>query len=102
MSKEAVATAASGGAGSTQGAPGHTQAGHAAATHASGAHVATGSGAAREAALGAAKHVAATHPATTKVPTVVHEAVPPAVHTSLIQEIQNQALNWEPVVGILF
>jgi len=29
-------------------------------------------------------------------------AQPPAPHASVVQEIQNTALNWEPVVGILF
>jgi cell division protease FtsH len=53
----------------------------------------------------AIKHAAATHAAAahahvaTKVAPV---APPPAVHTSFVQNLQNWALQWEPVVGILF
>ncbi len=74
MSREAVGGAASGGA------PAH----HAVAHHA--AHALAAGALAKH----AAKHVAAVAPP------------PPEVHTSLAQEIQNFAVNWEPVVGIIF
>ena len=47
-----------------------------------------------------ALHAAAAH--TTAHAVVVHPLAPPAVHTSLSQDIQNFALSWEPVVAILF
>jgi cell division protease FtsH len=54
-------------------------------------------------------HAAHTHPlaalvhahahAVTKVAPV---AAPPVAHTSFVQNLQNQAVNWEPVIAILF
>src|ERR1700722_12916183 len=110
MSREAATTAALSGAGSTQGAPGHTQAGHAAATSSTGTHgPATGSTNAASAGKGAATathtaatHAAGSHAAASHTVTTVHESVAPAVHTSLVQEIQNIAFQWEPVMTFLF
>jgi cell division protease FtsH len=104
MSKEAAATPASSGAGPVQGALGHTRVGHAAAEHTAKASDSAAKHAVEQAAAKHASSIhAATHSVATKAAAVVHETVPPpAVHTSLVQEIQNQALNWEPVVGILF
>jgi cell division protease FtsH len=65
----------------------HVAAGHAAAKHAAptGAH-------------GAGAHVTAPH-----VSTTAHVvSAPAAVHTSLAQEIQNFAYNWQPVLMVLF
>jgi cell division protease FtsH len=55
-------------------------------------------------------HPLATHPLATHaalahahaVTKVTPIATPPAVHTSFVQNLQNWALNWEPVVAILF
>jgi cell division protease FtsH len=44
--------------------------------------------------------IAAAHTKAARVRTATVQ--PPAPQTSLVQEIQNAALNWEPVVGILF
>ncbi len=110
MSKEAgTTTPASTGGGSTQTSPAQatgttsTAAGEA---HAAAAHqTATGAGhtaAADHAAKVAAEH-AATQAAAPHTVTHIHTVVlPPAVHTSFAQEIQNWALNWEPVIAILF
>ncbi len=54
---------------------------------------------AKGAALTGARHAAATHPAATHI---VEKVVPPVAHTSLSQEIQNWALNWEPVMTFVF
>ena len=70
-------------AGSTTSAGSTTPAGHAAHTHPLAAHAAL---------LQAHAH------AVTKVTPIA----PPAVHTSFVQNLQNWALNWEPVVAILF
>jgi cell division protease FtsH len=58
--------------------------------------------AAEVAAADTATKTALVHKAAAHVPVVVHEAVPPVVHTSLSQQIQNWAVNWEPVIAILF
>ncbi len=52
---------------------------------------------AAHAALLQAHAHAATHAVTKVTP-----LAPPAVHTSFVQNLQNWALNWEPVVAILF
>jgi len=57
--------------------------------------------AAHAAAAHAALVHAHAHAATVKTP-VVTPVAPPAPHTSLAQNIQNWALNWEPVIAILF
>ncbi len=64
--------------------------------HSSAASVARTHAALVHAALGRAAADAAAHAATVHVTTV------PAPHVSFTQEIQNQAVNWEPVVAILF
>ena len=49
-------------------------------------------------------HPLATHAALVHahVATKVAPAAPPVAHTSFVQNLQNWALNWEPVVAILF
>jgi cell division protease FtsH len=71
---------------------------HAAATtvHSSGASVARAHAALVHAALARAAADAAAHAATVRVTPVA------APHVSFAQEIQNQAVNWEPVIAILF
>jgi cell division protease FtsH len=86
MSKEATSTTAAAGAA--------TGAHHSAAGHAIGLH-AVSSGAAAHATGTAA---AAAHAAAHKTAVVL----PPAPHTSLIQEIQNVAYNWQPVMTFVF
>jgi cell division protease FtsH len=71
--------AAASGTSAAQAAHAHPLAVHAAATHAALAH-------------------AHAHAVTKAAPV----AAPPAVHTSFVQNLQNWALNWEPVVAILF
>jgi cell division protease FtsH len=78
----------------TQTAAEQTSTGHgAAATH--------GAAAAHGAGTTAATHAAAlsTHPVTTHV---VTKSAVPAVHTSLVQEIQNIAYAWQPVLTFVF
>jgi len=70
-------------AGSSTSAGSTTPAGHAAHTHPLAAHAAL---------LHAHAHAV----------TKVAPAAPPAAHTSFVQNLQNAALNWEPVVAILF
>jgi len=69
--------------GSSTSAGSTTPAGHAAHTHPLAAHAAL---------LHAHAHAV----------TKVAPAAPPAAHTSFVQNLQNAALNWEPVVAILF
>ncbi len=50
-----------------------------------------------------AAHTATGQAAAPHTVTHIHTVVlPPAVHTSFAQEVQNWALNWEPVIAILF
>jgi cell division protease FtsH len=75
------------------------------ATTATGAtpSAATGTAAARAAhAHALAAHAALVHAHAHAVTKVAPVAAPPAVHTSFAQDLQNWALNWEPVVAILF
>ncbi len=99
MSKEAgTTTPASTGGGSTQTSPGQatgtttTAAGEAhrvSAAHALASHSTVSDAQAKAAANQAAAHI--------------HETIAaPVVHTSFAQEVQNWALNWEPVIAILF
>jgi cell division protease FtsH len=101
MSREAATSAASSGAGPVQGASGHTRVGHAAATqstakealaagHAASGHTVTGS------------HVAGAVTKVTTTPVVHHVVAPAPVHTSLVQEIQNIAYDWQPVMTFVF
>ncbi|MGH2863862.1 MAG: AAA family ATPase, partial [Solirubrobacteraceae bacterium] len=91
MSKPATAARSSARGGASASAP---------ARHAGRAHVALTKVAAKGAAAG---HAAAagtrTHAALARAATVPVAAAP---HVSLAQEIQNQALNWEPVIAIAF
>ena len=50
----------------------------------------------------AATHAALAHAHAHAVTKAAPVAAPPAVHTSFVQNLQNWALNWEPVVAILF
>jgi len=96
MSQHAASTPAS-----AAGGPPHSSPTQAAAAH---AHqtVALQAGATHAAAHTTAADRAA-QAAATKAVAHIHEAiVAPAVHTSLAQQIQNWALNWEPVIAILF
>ena len=83
-------------------APAHgTHAAVLAAKGSTGTHAAAlatkGSTAADAAAQAAAGHAVAAHAVT------VHEVVSqPVIHTSFTQELQTWAINWEPVVAILF
>ena len=79
-----ASTATTPAAGSIAHAGSTTPAGHAAHTHPLAAHAAL-------------VHVHA-HAVTKVVPI----AAPPVAHTSFVQNLQNAALNWEPVVAILF
>ena len=89
MSREASSTPASAGASA------HAGSGHAAAQGAAGQ-----AAAAKHAAIvNAHAHAHAAHAAAHTTTTAV---VPPAVHTSLVQEIQNIAYNWQPVMTFLF
>jgi cell division protease FtsH len=73
---------------------------HAPATHAARAHAALTKVAAKGAAAGnAAATGTKTHAAIARAATVPVAAAP---HVSFTQELQNQALNWEPVIAILF
>ena len=49
-----------------------------------------------------AAHAALAHAHAQAVTKVAPVAAPPAAHTSFVQNLQNTALNWEPVVAILF
>jgi cell division protease FtsH len=98
VSREATSTAGQSTTGharaahATSGAGGH--AGHAAAGHGSAAHTAAERVAAEHAVLAKA-HAVVAHTATKTV-------APPAVHTSIVQEIQNIAYNWQPVLTAVF
>ena len=50
----------------------------------------------------AATHAALVHAHAHAVTKVAPVAAPPVVHTSFVQNLQNQAVNWEPVIAILF
>jgi cell division protease FtsH len=64
---------------------------------------ATGTSAAHAAhAHALATHAALLHAHAHAVTKAAPIAAPPAVHTSFVQNLQNWALNWEPVVAILF
>ena len=93
MSKPATAAQHSAGAGASA----HAPATHAAATAAHAALTkvtAKGAAAGAAAATGAKTHAAVAHAATVPVAA--------APHISFAQELQNQALNWEPVIAIVF
>jgi cell division protease FtsH len=49
-----------------------------------------------------ATHAALVHAHAHAVTKVAPVAAPPVVHTSFVQNLQNQAVNWEPVIAILF
>ena len=110
MSQEAVTTTASSGGVSTHASPGQATG---TSTAAGNAHGVAATGATKTATKAALNHAATVHPATVHPATVhpatvhpivrIHETIlPPAIHTSFAQELQNQALNWEPVIAILF
>jgi cell division protease FtsH len=61
---------------------------------------APGKGSPHTHALGA--HATVSHPALAPAPVVTHAVVPPAPQASIAQDIQNWALQWEPVIAILF
>jgi cell division protease FtsH len=65
------------------------------------AHTPTGAAGISAAKSAAAHEAAASHAAAVAHPTVV-SAVSSVPHTSLIQEIQNIAYNWEPVMTFVF
>jgi cell division protease FtsH len=90
-------TAAKAGHGAAAHGTGHAAASHAAKGGAVATHATKGGAVAGHAAKGAvvAKHAAA-------VATKHAVVAPPAVHTSLIQEIQNIAYNWQPVLTFVF
>jgi cell division protease FtsH len=76
-----------------------------AATTATGAtpSAATGTAAARAAhAHPLATHAALLHAHAHAVTKAAPIAAPPVVHASFVQNLQNAALNWEPVIAILF
>src|SRR5471030_2269940 len=75
---------------------GHAAGAHPLATQAAGSHPLATHAAIAHAAV---THAAAAH---AHVVTKVVPPAPPAVHTSLAQDLQTWALNWEPVVAILF
>jgi cell division protease FtsH len=82
------------------GASAHAPATHALATHAAVAHAALTKVAAKGAAApNAAAMGTKTHAAIARAATVPVAAAP---HVSFAQELQNQALNWEPVIAIVF
>jgi cell division protease FtsH len=83
---------------STTGADKAKTAHHAAAGHTTGAHAVSHGAAAHATGTAAAKHAAAAHAVAHKTAVVL----PPAPHTSLIQEIQNVAYNWQPVLTFVF
>src|ERR1700753_1436733 len=93
MSREATSTTAAG-AGKGTGKTGH----HAAAGHTTGAHAVSHGAAAHATGTAAAKHAAAAHAVAHKTAVVL----PPAPHTSLIQDIPNVAYNWQPVLTFVF
>jgi cell division protease FtsH len=93
MSREATSTAGATGK-DTAGTTAH----HTAAGHATGAHAVSHGAAAHATGTAAAKHAAAAHAVAHKTAVVL----PPAPHTSLIQEIQNVAYNWQPVMTFVF
>jgi cell division protease FtsH len=92
MSREATSTGERSTTTVTPGA-GSTSAAQGAAHHAS-----TGTG--------HSQHLSGAHSALTNAHantvTTVHTVVPPAPHTSVIQEIQNIAYNWQPVMTFVF
>src|ERR1700691_1929617 len=49
-----------------------------------------------------AAHAALVHAHAHAVTKVAPVAAPPVAHTSFVQNLQNQAVNWEPVIAILF
>ncbi len=77
---------------------------HAARTHAASSGAALKHGAKSGAALthGAAAHAVATRGTAPRALVHVATVQPSAPHVSFAQEIQNFALNWEPVIAILF
>ena len=100
MSKEAVPTPASAGGGSLKGSPGQATG---TSTAAGQAHHASLAASAHTTAASAATKAALNHAVAARIPVHIHEPIlPPAIHTSFAQEVQNQALNWEPVIAILF
>jgi len=69
------------------------------------AHGASGGAdaAAQAAAVRASEHAAATHAALVNAHAqVVTQTAPPVPHASITQEIQNWAVQWEPVLAIVF
>ncbi|HXA55287.1 MAG TPA: AAA family ATPase [Solirubrobacteraceae bacterium] len=76
----------------------NTVAGHVVARHAAAKHVAAAStsGLRHAKATTAVTHTALVHAALTR------QSVAAAPHTSIVEQIQSWALNWEPVVAILF
>jgi cell division protease FtsH len=88
-----------GGSLSAQGGTAEAHATGAAGTHAASAPAGAGhaaQAAADRASQAAASHVLAAHP------TVITTTPPSVAHESLAQEIQNWALNWQPVLMIVF
>jgi cell division protease FtsH len=81
-------------AGSAQGA--HPAIAHTVGAHVAATHAAAGSDAAARAAV---LHAAAVHAAAVHAPVTHISAAPPE---SLAQQVQNFALNWEPVIAIVF
>jgi cell division protease FtsH len=87
---------------------GSSSAAHGAAHHASHGVGKGADATAKTAAEKASQHLSGAHAALTNAHantvTTVHTVVPPtpAPHTSLVQEIQNIAYNWEPVLTFVF
>ncbi len=90
------------GANSTHAATTSTHAGSSVHHRLAGGHTAAGSGAAPSDA--AAKQAAATALRGTQARPVTHTVItpPPVAHTSVLQDIQNFAYNWQPVFTALF
>jgi len=86
----------------------HGAKGASAAHHGAAASGQAGDAAAKRAAEAAAKHLSGAHSALANAHahtvTTVHSVVPPtpAPHTSIATEIQTWAINWQPVLMILF
>jgi cell division protease FtsH len=82
--------------------PAHAGSTHGAAVNAAAVHAAEKSALHTAATSGALKHTGTV--GTAAHAAVVHSIVPAAAvpHISFTQELQNQALNWEPVIAILF
>jgi cell division protease FtsH len=105
MSREATSTAERS---TTTVTPGTTSssAAQGAAHHASSGAGKGAGAAAKTAAEKASQHLSGAHAALTNAHantvTTVHTSVPPVPHTSLVQEIQNIAYNWEPVMTFVF